>query len=76
MKTAIRNAAKACRSAPRCNERRLVTHHPRRRILSLAAGAAALPAMSRLGWAQAPTRPVRILVADGAMVAGLPPQVP
>jgi hypothetical protein len=36
---------------------------PRRKFLYLAAGAAALPAVSRLAWAQAyPTRPVRILV--------------
>src|SRR5712691_6414451 len=37
--------------------------HPRRRFLGLAAGAAALPVVSRIAWAQAyPTRPVRILV--------------
>ena len=36
---------------------------PRRNFLHLAAGAAALPAVSRIAWAQAyPTRPVRILV--------------
>ena len=36
---------------------------PRRRFLHLAAGAAALPAVSRITWAQAyPTRPVRIIV--------------
>jgi tripartite-type tricarboxylate transporter receptor subunit TctC len=36
---------------------------PRRQFLHLAAGAAALPAVSRLGWAQAyPTRPVRVIV--------------
>src|SRR5919201_4543680 len=36
---------------------------PRRRFLHLAAGAAALPGMSRFAWAQAyPTRPVRIVV--------------
>jgi tripartite-type tricarboxylate transporter receptor subunit TctC len=36
---------------------------PRRRFLHLAAGAAALPAVSRFAWAQAyPTRPVRIIV--------------
>jgi len=35
----------------------------RRRFLHLAAGAAALPAVSRLSWAQAyPTRPVRLIV--------------
>ena len=36
---------------------------PRRKFLHLAAGAAALPALSRITWAQAyPTRPVRIVV--------------
>ena len=36
---------------------------PRRKFLHLAAGAAALPAVSRVAWAQAyPTRPVRIIV--------------
>jgi tripartite-type tricarboxylate transporter receptor subunit TctC len=36
---------------------------PRRTLLHLAAGAAALPAVSRMAWAQAyPTRPVRIIV--------------
>ena len=36
---------------------------PRRAFLQLAAGAAALPAMPRISWAQAyPTRPVRIIV--------------
>ena len=36
---------------------------PRRNFLHLAAGAAALPAMSRIAWAQAyPSRPVRIVV--------------
>src|SRR5262245_3190069 len=35
----------------------------RRQFLLLAAGAAALPAVSRLSWAQAyPTRPVRLIV--------------
>jgi tripartite-type tricarboxylate transporter receptor subunit TctC len=37
---------------------------PRRQFLHLAAGAAALPAVSRIGQAQAyPTRPVRVVVA-------------
>src|SRR5262245_31198701 len=37
---------------------------PRRQFLHLAAGAAALPAVSRPAWAQAyPMRPVRIIVA-------------
>ena len=41
----------------------MVTQHPRRRVLSLAAGAAALPSVSRISWAQAyPSRPVRIIV--------------
>jgi len=36
---------------------------PRRRFLHLAAAAAALPAFSRVAWAQAyPTRPVRWIV--------------
>jgi tripartite-type tricarboxylate transporter receptor subunit TctC len=36
---------------------------PRRQFLHLAAGAVALPALSRIAWAQAyPTRPVRIVV--------------
>ena len=36
---------------------------PRRNFLHLAAGAAALPVLSRTAWAQAyPTRPVRIIV--------------
>ena len=36
---------------------------PRRVFLHLAAGAAALPAVSRIAWAQAyPTRPVRVIV--------------
>jgi len=35
----------------------------RRKFLNLAAGAAALPAVSRFAWAQAyPTRPIRIVV--------------
>jgi tripartite-type tricarboxylate transporter receptor subunit TctC len=39
---------------------------PRRQVLHLAAGAAALPAVSRLAWAQAyPTRPVRLIVPFG-----------
>ena len=39
----------------------------RRQFLHLAAGAAALPAVSRIAWAQAyPTRPVRIVVGQAA----------
>jgi tripartite-type tricarboxylate transporter receptor subunit TctC len=68
MKASARKAAaQRRRSVPRGNERRLVTKHPRRRILSLAAGAAALPAVSDVAWAQAyPTRPVRITVGFAA----------
>jgi tripartite-type tricarboxylate transporter receptor subunit TctC len=41
--------------------------HPRRRFLALAAGAAALPAVSRIATAQSyPTRPVRIIVGFAA----------
>jgi tripartite-type tricarboxylate transporter receptor subunit TctC len=44
-----------------------VTQHPRRRILSFAAGVAVLPAMSRIAWGQAyPSRPVRIIVGFAA----------
>src|SRR5215472_14179950 len=40
---------------------------PRRKFLHLAAGAAALPAVSRFAWAQAyPSRPVRIIVGFAA----------
>jgi tripartite-type tricarboxylate transporter receptor subunit TctC len=40
---------------------------PRRKFLHLAAGAAALPAVSRIGWAQAyPMRPVRVIVPQAA----------
>src|SRR5262245_14618516 len=39
----------------------------RRQFLHLAAGAAALPAVSRVAWAQAyPTRPVRLVVTTPA----------
>ena len=39
---------------------------PRRQFLHLAAGAAALPAVSRIAWAQTyPTRPVRMIVPFG-----------
>jgi len=64
MKAGVRKTARVQhRPAPRRYERRLVTQHPRRQVLSLAAGAAALPAVSRISWAQAyPTRPVRLVV--------------
>ena len=40
---------------------------PRRTFLHLAAGAAALPAASRIAWAETyPTRPVRIVVGFAA----------
>ena len=43
----------------------------RRQFLHLAAGAAALPAVSRIAWAQAyPTRPVRLIEGFGAGSAG------
>src|SRR5215468_5702196 len=46
---------------------------PRRTFLHLAAGAAALTAVSRMSWAQAyPTRPVRIIVG---FPAGLGPDI-
>jgi tripartite-type tricarboxylate transporter receptor subunit TctC len=68
MSTAVHKSKKPRRqSAPRGNERRLATQHPRRRVLSLVAGAAAIPAVSRITWAQAyPARPVRIVVGFAA----------
>src|SRR5262245_13970058 len=43
---------------------------PRRNFLHLAAGVVALPAVSRIAWAQAyPTRPVRFIVTFAAGVA-------
>ena len=64
MKAVVRETATPRhRSAFRGNEQRLVTQHPRRRVLSLAVGAAALPAVSHMAWGQAyPTRPVRVVV--------------
>src|SRR5262245_58565817 len=42
-------------------------NRPRRRFLHLAMGAAALPALSRVAWAQAyPTRPVHLIEGFGA----------
>src|SRR5262245_10371784 len=44
---------------------------PRRKFLHLAAGAAAVPAVSHLAWAQAyPARPVRIIVGFAPSGAG------
>ena len=64
MKAVVHKTARVQhRPAPRGYERRLVTQHQRRQVLSLAAGAAAVPAVSRIAWAQAyPARPVRIIV--------------
>src|SRR6202521_3560869 len=67
MKTSLRHAATPQRqSRPRVNdrpERPSSGQHPRRRFLTLAAGAAALPAVSRIARAQTyPSRPVRIIV--------------
>src|SRR5262245_56978624 len=46
--------------------KRLLMKLPRRTFLRLAAGAAALRAVSRIAWAQAhPARPVRIIAATG-----------
>ena len=61
MKAAVRKAATPRRHTT--PQRRLVTQYPRRRVLSLAAGAAAVPSVSRISWAQAyPTRPIKIVV--------------
>src|SRR5262249_49222322 len=47
----------------KCCEGRLKMNLPRRQFLHLAAGAAALPAVSRIAWAQAyPARPVHLIV--------------
>jgi Tripartite tricarboxylate transporter family receptor len=64
MKTSLRKAAVPQRHvAPRRNDRRLTGQHPRRRFLHLAAGAAALPAVSRIAMAQTyPARPITMVV--------------
>jgi tripartite-type tricarboxylate transporter receptor subunit TctC len=69
MKSSLRQTATPQhRSRPRGNYRRHPKtpssgQHPRRRFLGLAAGAAALPVVSRIARAQTyPTRPVRIIV--------------
>jgi tripartite-type tricarboxylate transporter receptor subunit TctC len=49
-------------------QREVQNEFPRRQFLHLAAGAAVLPAVSRIAWAQAyPSRPVRLIapVAPG-----------
>jgi tripartite-type tricarboxylate transporter receptor subunit TctC len=72
MKTSLRKTATPRRrTALRANERRLTALHPRRRFLHLAAGAATLPMVSRVAWAQAyPTRPITIIVPFAAGGAG------
>jgi tripartite-type tricarboxylate transporter receptor subunit TctC len=69
MKTSLRQAATPQnRSRPRRNHRPdpktpSSGQHPRRRFLALTAGATALPAISRIAWAQSyPTRPITIMV--------------
>jgi hypothetical protein len=71
MKTSLRQAPTPSpqhRLRPRVNDRpypktRPSGHHPRRRFLTLAAGAAALPAISRIASAQTyPTRPITMIV--------------
>ena len=54
MEAVVRKTARVQHwSVPRNNERRLLTQHPRRRVLSLSAGAAALPFAPRPAWGQA-----------------------
>jgi hypothetical protein len=49
---------------------------PRRQFLHLAAGAATLPAVSRIAWAQAyPTRPVRLISASAVTREAYGPSV-
>jgi hypothetical protein len=71
MKTSLRHAATPQRQLrPRVTDRpkRPSSHqHPRRRFLTLAAGAAALPAVSQIARAQAyPTRPITMIVPIAA----------
>ena len=67
MKASVRKATTPRRVAPRGNERRSMTQHPRRRMLSLAAGAAVMPAVSRMAWSQTyPSRPITIIVPFAA----------
>src|SRR6516225_3229329 len=68
MKTSVRKAATLRRPAtPRNNDRPVLGPHPRRRFLRLAAGTAALSAMSRVARAQAyPARPITMIVPIAA----------
>jgi tripartite-type tricarboxylate transporter receptor subunit TctC len=73
MKTSLRQVATPqLQSRPRGNDRPhpktpSAGQHPRRRFLGLAAGAAALPAVSRIARAQAyPTRPITMIVPFAA----------
>jgi hypothetical protein len=68
MRTTVRKSDAPSRRLPdRGNERRLVTQHPRRRILSLVAGAAAMPVVSRMASGQAyPSRPITMVVPSAA----------
>jgi tripartite-type tricarboxylate transporter receptor subunit TctC len=55
------------RSEPHDYYRQLVTQHPRRRVLSLAVGAVALPVLLGIAWGQTyPSRPVRLIVGFAA----------
>jgi len=74
MKASLRQAA----PSPQSSSRRCVGYrphpkapssgqHPRRQFLRLAVGAAAVPAVSRIAWAQAyPTRPITMIVSAAA----------
>ena len=70
MKTLLRLAITRSpqhRSRPHVNDwpypTRPSAQHPRRQFLGLAAGAAALPAVSRIAWAQVyPSRPITMIV--------------
>jgi tripartite-type tricarboxylate transporter receptor subunit TctC len=73
MKTSLRQVATPqFQSRPRGNDRPhpktpCSGQHPRRRFLGLAAGAAALPAVSRIARAQAyPTRPITMIMPYAA----------
>jgi tripartite-type tricarboxylate transporter receptor subunit TctC len=70
MKNSLRQTATPQhRSRPRRNDRPHQKtpssgQHPRRRFLGLAAGAAALPAVSRIAWVQVyPSRPITMVVS-------------